>query len=223
MRNIAKFPVFPELNFGDMNTLTAASSQYYPGLMSKEDGGGIYIPKDPEEFIAENITHFEIGLVTYYYETDSQFSTSSVESYKSISDIGGDPLSIHDTSSGQVIVIIIYTGNILNQVGGVLAQKYHPIDLVEINGITHSYGENVKQIDIQATRILIESDFSGTSFGYSVPMITLRSYPSGTPNNEIYNYPRLGSGTFSFNLTVKKKDGTKTLDNQSINIQIQNS
>lgn len=39
MRNIAKFPILPEFG-GDMNTSTAASSQYYPGLMSKENGGG---------------------------------------------------------------------------------------------------------------------------------------------------------------------------------------
>lgn len=44
MRNIAKFPVLPEFG-GDMNTSTAASSQYYPGLMSKENGGGFIFPK----------------------------------------------------------------------------------------------------------------------------------------------------------------------------------
>lgn len=43
MRNIAKFPILPELDYGDMNTMAGAGSQYYPGLMSKEDGGGGFI------------------------------------------------------------------------------------------------------------------------------------------------------------------------------------
>lgn len=103
-----------------------------------------------------------------------------------------------------------------------MAQKY-PIDLVEISGITHSYGENVKQTNIQATRTQIISNSDGNSKGYRVTMFVLKSYPSGTPDNEIYNYPQLGTGTISFNLTVKKKDGTKPLDNQSVNIQIQNN
>lgn len=42
MRNIAKFPVLPELNYGNMNTSSAVGSQYYPGLMSKENGGDLY-------------------------------------------------------------------------------------------------------------------------------------------------------------------------------------
>lgn len=42
MRNIAKFPVLPELDYGNMNTSVADSSQYYPGLMSKEEGGDLY-------------------------------------------------------------------------------------------------------------------------------------------------------------------------------------
>lgn len=121
-----------------------------------------------------------------------------------------------------MITLGINTGDILNQVGGVLAQKY-PIDLVEISDITHSYGENVKQTEIQATQIMFQSNSSGNSLGYRVSMFVLRSYPKGTPNNEIYNYPRLGTGTISFKLTVKKKDGTKTLDNQLVNIQIQNN
>ena len=222
MRNIAKFPILPEFDYGDMNTSIAESSQYYPGLMSKEDGGGIYIPKDPEEFIAENITNFEIELTATTWLTNSQFSSGYATSYKSISDIiEGDLFSTRNLS-GQIISVGIYTGNILNQVGGVLAQKY-PIDLVEINGITHSYRENVKQIDIQATRTPFISNSDGNSFGYRVYMFVLRSYPSGTPDNEIYNYPQLGMGTISFNLTVKKKDGTKPLDNQPVNIQIQNN
>lgn len=222
MRNIAKFPILPEFG-GDMNTSIAASSQYYPGLMSKENGGGIYIPKDPEEFIAENITNFEIELAATYWSTDSQFSSGYSTGYKPISDIiDGEPLTIRNTS-GQMITLGIYTGDILNQVGGVLASKYNPIDLVEINDITHSYGENVKQTEIQATQIMFQSNSSGNSFGYRVSMFVLRSYPEGTPSNEIYNYPRLGTGTISFKLTVKKKDGTKTLDNQLVNIQIQNN
>lgn len=95
--------------------------------------------------------------------------------------------------------------------------------MVEISDITHSYGENVKQVDIQATRISFLSNSDGNSFGYQVFMFVLRSYPDGTPNEEIYNYPQLGAGTISFKLTVKKKDGTKTLDNQLINIRIQSN